>query len=260
MTDVPMKESIDIMTRRMASVPAGGMRGVWLYGSVTLDDFRLGWSDIDFLALTESPLSEEEAGNLLELRARLSEEFPGNPYFPLFEGVILSGEEYFSGNIRRAVYWGTSGQRITERYRPDVFSRYELAANGVRVFGSGSEPVFEFPTREEIVSAVRAHLEGIRRCAVKTDYSLYSCGWLLDTARCVYTLRTGGVISKTEAGRRALKDGLFPCPEQLERTLAVRMSPLEYVGSSETKRWLESLGPTVQSYADVLETELKRLG
>lgn len=41
---------------------------VYLYGSSVLNDFRLGWSDIDILILTGKQMSEEQAQRLVGLR------------------------------------------------------------------------------------------------------------------------------------------------------------------------------------------------
>lgn len=254
-----MESSIGTMVRRMAELTDGDLYGVWLYGSVVLDDFRLGWSDIDFIALTGSPLDQGKAERLLGLRQRLSEEFPENPYFRLFEGVITSVGEYRSDRYSRLVYWGTSGQRITDRYERDPFSDHELAECGRRVFGTAPAPGFIRPERDALVSAVRRLYEGIRRCAVQTDTSLYSCGWLLDIARCMYTLRRGGVVSKTRAGEWALEQDVFPDGKPLSAALAIRRSPLEYKDREDVKSWLCSLGPVVMEYADVLERELEKV-
>jgi hypothetical protein len=35
-------------------------------------------------------------------------------------------------------------------------------------------------------------------------------GWLLDIARCIYSLRTGGVIAKTAVGEWAVKENIAP--------------------------------------------------
>ena len=45
-----MDRSIQTMTRSIADILEDGLEGFWLYGSTVLDDFRLGWSDIDFVA------------------------------------------------------------------------------------------------------------------------------------------------------------------------------------------------------------------
>ena len=83
-------------------------------------------------------------------------------------------------------------------------------------------------------------------------------GWLLDIARCIYTLRTGDVIAKTQAGLRALEEHLFPDEEPLRKTLEIRQNPRAFTGTEELNGWLKSLGPVVQRYADVLEQELQR--
>ena len=254
--DHGISSAIARMTGEIVSVLDGDVYGVWLYGSVVMDDFRPGWSDIDFVALARGTLSESQAERLLTLRQEMLGREPGNPYYRSFEGVIAGVEEYRRGVFERLVYWGTSGQRITDRYAPDAFSAFELAKYGRPVYGD--QPwILPAPDREELVRAVRAHYDTIRKYAVQTDASLYSCGWLLDIARCVYTLRHHDVIAKTQAGRWALEEHLFADEAPLRKALEVRQDPLSFKGKAETGQWLKSLGPAVQQYADVLEQELR---
>ena len=253
-----MNNAIDAMVNKIVRITDGDVYGVWLYGSVVMDDFRPGWSDIDFVALTGRPVSESQAEQLLTLRQEMLEKEPGNPYYRSFEGVIAALDEYRSRSFTRLVYWGSSGQRITDRYTPDTFSAFELARYGRPVYG-GHPWILPAPAREEIVNAVREHYECIRKYAVQTNESLYSCGWLLDIARCIYTLRTGDVTAKTQAGIRALEEHLFPDEEPLRKTLEVRQNPRAFIGTEELNGWLKSLGPVVQRYADVLEQELQRV-
>lgn len=252
-----MRVSIKRITDEIASRLGGKMHSLWLYGSVTMDDFHLGWSDIDFIALANGEIFEEAAQSLLILRQELVGKEPENPYYRLFEGVIVNICEYRRGEYKRLVYWGTSGQRITDRCEIDPFARYELAKFGKCVYGAADPSLFTLPDRAELVSAVRRHYEGIREYARVTDEKLYSCGWLLDVSRCIYTLRTGEVISKTRAGEWALAGGIFPDGAPLRKTLEIRKSPLEYRDDERVKVWLASLGDTVQRYADVLERELE---
>ncbi len=234
-----------------------GLHSFWLYGSVVLSDFRPGWSDIDMIALTERPLTETQADSLLMLRQKLSEDDPENPYYRCFEGIICGLEEIRGGVFRRLVYWGTSGQRITDRYRLDPFARYELAYYGECVFGEADRDLFTPPDQEELAAAVGKHYDSIRACALSTDESLYSCGWLLDLARCVYTLRYHKVIGKTQAGIWALENHVFPDEAALRKTLMIRKDPIRYRNCPEIRTWLKSLGPTVQRCADVLGKELE---
>ncbi len=251
-----MFDSIARMAEETVRVFDGRVRGIWLYGSVVLDDFRPGWSDIDWLVLTDGPIPEDRAREMLTLRQTLALRHPDNPYFRLFEGIAADADEYRAGSFTRLVYWGTSGQRITDRYVPDAFSRFELARYGRSVYGEADRSVFEEPSFEELRGAVRRHYESVRLYAAETDESLYSCGWLLDIARCIYTLRTHDILSKTRAGVRALEEHVFPDEEPLRRALEIRRDPPMYKDRQDVKRWLKGLGPTVQRYADVLEREL----
>ena len=250
-----MTDAITKMANEIVSVMDGKIYGIWLYGSAAIDDFRLGWSDIDICALTAGKITEEQAQRLLMLRQEMLKKEPGNPYYRSFEGIIADLDEYRNRSYSRLVYWGTSGQRVTDNYAPDPFSMFELAKYSKTVYGN--EPwIFPAPGREELVRGVRQHYEAIRKYAVETDGSLYSCGWLLDIARCIYTLRYNDVIAKTKAGIWALDEHIFPDEASLRKTIEIRQEPTFYKNMAETKTWLKSLGPVVQRYADVLEHEL----
>lgn len=251
-----MDQSIQIMTSALASILGERLHSIWLYGSVVLGDFRLGWSDIDMLVLTKSAPTEDQARALLTLRQTLLENEPENPYYRSFEGIIADITEYQSGRFTRLVYWGTSGQRITDKYEKDVFGAWELAREGRCVYGEADRSLFREPSREKMIQAIRGHLDGIRRFALATDESLYACGWLLDISRCLYTLDTGDVISKTAAGQWALEQPLCPDAEALRKTLEIRQNPMSYKDDSAVRRWLATLGPIIQRYADVLEQAL----
>ncbi len=246
------------VTRMMNEIDSwvdGCVYGAWIYGSVALNDFQMGWSDIDFVALVNEPISECQAKRLLMLRQDLLKAEPDNLYYRSFEGVIANLSEYRNQSFQRLVYWGTSGQRITDHYAPDTFSLFELAKYGIPIYGNKAW-ILPAPGREELVSAVRRHYDAIRKYAVKTGESLYSCGWLLDIARCIYTLRYDDVISKTQAGIWALEEHLFSDETPLRKTIEIRKHPVSFKDREDIKLWLKELGPVVQIYADVFEREL----
>ena len=160
-----MFDSITRMTKEIVSILNGDVHSIWLYGSIVQDDFRLGWSDIDILVLTGKQITDNQAQELVQLRQFLAADAPGNPYYPLFEGMIANLDEYLSGTFSLLVYWGTTGQRITDRYKPDPFSQYELARNGKSVYGSDDRSIFTVPDRVTLIEAVRGHYETIRKYA-----------------------------------------------------------------------------------------------
>ena len=110
---------------------------------------------------------------------------------------------------------------------------------------------------KDIKTNIQFHYDTIRKYASSTGRSIYSFGWLLDIARCIYTLRTGKIISKTAAGEWALQNCLFHNITALETALEVRKNPQKYLESAELQALSGKLGNAIQQYADVLEKELK---
>ena len=251
-----LRVSIRKITDAIAEILAGNVPSVYLYGSVALGDFRFGWSDIDILVLTEKQISQEQAERLAYLRQELTEREPDDPYSRLFEGGMLSLDAFLTGTPDTVVYWGTSGQRITDRYDFDSFCQTELLDNGVLLYGKDVRGQMRPPVYADLRADAEHHYQTVRAHGGETGRSLYSFGWLLDISRCIYTLRTGRIAAKTKAGEWALANGLCPDAAALAAALRVRGDPALFQSDEQLRRYAETLGDAVQRYADVLEREL----
>ena len=248
--------SINKMVREINGILSDCEPSIYMYGSSALNDFRLGWSDIDILVLTEKQITEKQAQKLVGLRQAMLEREPGNPYYRCLEGGMLTLDALLHRGTDRVVYWGTSGERITDSYLFDSFCMTELIESGVLLLGKDIRPQLKVPTFDNLYADVRHHYETIRKYAQKTGRSFYSFGWMLDIARCIYTLRTGRIITKTEAGEWALENNLCPNPDALEFSLKVRRNPLDYKEKKQVFDYAETLAEPIQRFADVLEKEL----
>lgn len=248
--------SINKMVREINGILSDCEPSIYMYGSSALNDFRLGWSDIDILVLTEKQISEKQAQKLVGLRQAMLEREPGNPYYRCLEGGMLTLDAFLHKGTDRVVYWGTSGERITDSYLFDSFCMTELIESGVLLLGKDIRPQLKVLTFDNLYADVRHHYETIRKYAQKTGRSFYSFGWMLDIARCIYTLRTGRIITKTEAGEWALENNLCPNPDALEFSLKVRRNPLDYKEKKQVFDYAETLAEPIQRFADVLEKEL----
>lgn len=251
------QKAVNRMTRAIAGILAKNSPSVYLYGSSVLGDFRLGWSDIDLLVLTEKRISDAQAQKLVCLRQRMLETEPGNPYYRLFEGGMLTLDAFLSKAPDRVVYWGTSGERITDAYGFNSFDRAELMAYGALLHGRDVRANLKMPGYDEMYADAKRHCETIRQHVQKTGRSFYSFGWLLDIARCLYTLRTGKIVGKMAAGEWALENGLCPVPDALSYAVRVRKAPLKYRYDEQTLAYAETLAGPIQRFADVLEAELE---
>ena len=168
---------------------------------------------------------------------------------------MLRLSAFLTGSPDTVVYWGTSGERITDDCNCDSFCKMNLLDDGILLFGDDIRGQIGRPSFEELRADIQRHYETIREHGGKTGRSLYSFGWLLDISRCIYTLRTGKIIAKTKAGEWALKKYLCPVPEALETAVLVRKNPLRFERDETLQQYTESLGNAIQAYADVLEKE-----
>ena len=248
--------SINKMVHAICCILSDCEPSIYMYGSSALNDFQLGWSDIDILVLTDRQITENQAKMLVGLRQAMLEREPGNPYYRCFEGGMLTLDAFLRKGMDRVVYWGTSGERITDSYLFDSFCMTELIESGVLLFGKDIRPQLKAPTFDNLYADVRRHYETIRKNAQKTGRSFYSFGWMLDIARCIYTLRTGRIIAKTEAGEWALENNLCPDTDALRIVLKVRRNPLDYKENKQILDYAETLAEPIQRFADVLEKEL----
>lgn len=256
-TDQNFQIALDIMKNQIVTILESNQPTLYLLGSIVLDDFKLGWSDIDFICLTQTPITKDQAEMLLYLRTKLSCENAENQFYRSFEGAFLSLEAFISKKDDTVVYWGTSGERITTQYSFDPFSMMILLEYGRLLYGADVRNLLTFPTAENLRSAIVDHYKAIRKYAITTDRSMYSAGWLLDIARCLYTLQTGKVIAKTKAGQWALDQDLVPDREIMEKALAIRKEPQFYIKDTSIQAWLESLGASIQEFAHVLQLQLE---
>jgi len=68
---VDLKSAVDMMSSEISKVLLKNNPSIYLYGSVVLNDFQRGWSDIDLLVLTEKPISLDQGEKLVNLRQNL---------------------------------------------------------------------------------------------------------------------------------------------------------------------------------------------
>ena len=254
MLEPRLRLAINTMAVSIYNILESVQPSIYLYGSMTAEDFRPGWSDIDLLVLTQEPITETQADLLLTLRQQLAQRDPDTPYYRAFEGGMLDLGSFLTNESTRVVYWGTTGERIKERHDFSAFDRASLLQNGQLLLGKDVRRHFEMPEYPEIATAVISHAVSIRQHG-KGARSLYAYGWLLDIARCMYTLVNGRLTTKTTAAQWALDEHLCPCPAELSMALTVRRQP-ELIRDESVLAYAEGLTEAIQSFLNLLEKAL----
>ena len=254
MLEPRLRLAINTMAVSIYNILESVQPSIYLYGSVTAEDFRPGWSDIDLLVLTQEPITETQADLLLTLRQQLAQRDPDTPYYRAFEGGMLDLGSFLTNESTRVVYWGTTGERIKERHDFSAFDRASLLQNGQLLLGKDVRRHFEMPEYPEIATAVISHAVSIRQHG-KGARSLYAYGWLLDIARCMYTLVNGRLTTKTTAAQWALDEHLCPCPAELSMALMVRRQP-ELIKDEHVLGYADGLTEAIRSFLNLLEKAL----
>lgn len=254
MLEPRLRLAINTMAVSIARILRDNAPSIYLYGSVTAEDYQHGWSDVDLLVLTGDPITPEQADALVCLRQHLAALDPDTPHYRLFEGGMLDLGSFLTGEDTRVVYWGTTGQRIKTQHSFSAFDRASLLQTGQLLLGRDVRRHIEMPTYEDIRAGVAAHLHTIREHGAGSR-SIYAYGWLLDIARGLHALLNGRLTSKTAAAQWALDERLCPCPAELSMALTVRRQP-ELIRDPSVLDYAEGLTEAIQDYAALLEQAL----
>lgn len=247
MLEPRLRLAINTMAVTIDRILADNSPSIYLYGSVTAEDYRPGWSDIDLLVLTADPVTAAQADLLLHLRQKLGCMDPDTPCYRLFEGGMLDLGSFLTGEETRVVYWGTTGERIKTTHSFSALDRVSLVQNGQLLLGKDVRRHIEMPDFQEILAATENHLAAIETHGAGSR-SIYAYGWLLDAARCMYTLVNGRLTTKTNAAQWALDERLCPCPAELSMALTVRRQP-ELIHDESVLNYAETLTDAIQTYA-----------
>lgn len=251
MLEPRMRLAINTMAVSIQRILADAQPSIYLYGSVTTEDYRHGWSDIDMLVLTREVITEEQAAALVNLRQLLSARDPDTPHYRLFEGGMLDLGSFLTGEETRVVYWGSTGERIKATHAFSAFDRASLLQSGQLLLGKEVRRHIEMPDYAEITAAVADHLAAIRQHGAGSR-SIYAYGWLLDIARGLYAMVNGRLTTKTDAAQWVLDQHLCPCPAELSMALTVRRQP-ELIRDASLLDYAEGLTEAIQSFAALLE-------
>ncbi|CAM3262480.1 aminoglycoside adenylyltransferase domain-containing protein [Stackebrandtia soli] len=218
---------------------------LYLYGSVALDDFRPGTSDIDFVTILDEAPSAAETEALASAHRRLAGRFPETHV----DGIYSTAAELANGPYETGVHAheGVVGVGTFERL---WVTWHGLVQGGVTIAGPPLRSVTVGTNLAALSAWVRGNLDGYWRegCraasvpgsperdqALKPELTAWT---VLGVTRLHYTLTTGHITSKTGAGQYALKVFDERWHPIVEEALAIRRGgdPPSRFAKAETRR------------------------
>ena len=235
------------------------IEGIYVVGSVALDDWQPHSSDIDVVAITAEPADQDMAGTLLTAHAVFAERSPNRTV----DGPFLAWGDLLASPQGVTRPWTLDGQfhHDAECFELNPVTWYTLATYGVRVRGP---EIRELAIPIAVDDMIRFVIDNAHSYwTVVHDQFVAALGelrpsdtlaasvpvWcLLGACRMLYTALTGDVASKSAAGLWVgeLLGGVHR--EACEAVVALRAQPDHEVGVE-----------LLRSASDTMAAVLKRI-
>jgi len=263
MIPLVVRQRIGVYLRLMEDEGASFLRGLYLLGSVALDDYQEGRSDIDFVALACGPLDTADIRRLARVHDAMHR-LQG----PSFDGFYIE-----PGHLHRAPQADDRASfSLDGTFHADavcfetnpvtwlLLSRHGIVVRGPAPVSLGIA-VDPSTLRRFQIGNLQGYWTGwitSRAAALGgvppdegVDASILAWG-VLGVARIAYTVATGGVASKTRAGLWALEVYSSDWHPTIRGALAGRHGEIDVVPMRLMRRALDFMRHVI---ADILESD-----
>lgn len=199
--------------------------GIYVTGSLPMNDFHSGKSDIDFLVLCAALPDRKMAAQLTHIHKVIQKQFPK----PDLSGSYVASESMQTGDIHhiKALTWHGGIMRYGDLEMAPVCQQ-ELKTVALTLYGEQAETLPIDVKPDVLCRFLHDNINSYWRKWLKRYSVLLNRGILLwafprltewavlGVARQLCTLQTGNIVSKTEAGRYCLEH----LPEQYHSVIS----------------------------------------
>lgn len=199
--------------------------GVYLHGSLALDDFNPARSDIDFVAATRRRLASEKLAELAEMHRAIAA--GGNPWAQRLEGSYIPARPLRRHDPADADFPALrcDGSFDVDTHGSDwIIQRWVLRERGVCLFGPPPVTLVDPVSAQDLHQAAAGILREWWQPMLTHHYRLpereYQAYAVLTMCRSLYTLEINAVASKTAAAQWALTHLASRWHGLIERALA----------------------------------------
>jgi len=227
----PVSELLKVLLHGLQQTLGEQLVGVYLRGSLAMGDFNPDTSDVDFLAVTAQPITEEQFFLLKDFHARLADR--PNAYAKELEGAYIdlhSVKRYRPGEKFPTIARGEE-LRWAEHGANWVLERWTVREHGIPLLGPDPRTLIDPVSTEDIRRAVSARLPDWSEWASDLDHPAWHLplshkAYVVETmCRALYTLETGGLCSKRQAVDWACETVPDPWRRLAQRSRAWRTNP-----------------------------------
>jgi len=223
-----------------------------LFGSIIFDDLAPGYGDLDFLAVVDDDLSEEDCNNLVALRKPLRNGDYGT-FGRMIEGAFLPRKMLNPAIHGQAFWWGTSGERPWEENQLGWFVLQMIKERGLIFYGEDISRDIPDIDRMLLVNDIRIGCETIKQHG--KGGGLHSVDWLLLAARSLLWLKENSLSSKSDAADWGFRNAQGSWRKLLPQAKQIRLNPA-LADSPEIQQWMNELTPAIQEACEEIERAL----
>ncbi|MET1013848.1 MAG: aminoglycoside adenylyltransferase domain-containing protein [Paenisporosarcina sp.] len=244
---VILKDYISLVNERFPNL----LEGVYLQGSIVLDAYVEGFSDIDFVSVTSRRLLEEDAEALFGIHSRIAEKYKDIE----MDGVYIVWDDLGKLTSDENIYpVYNSGEIRFESYISPI-TWWLLKTKGIRIIGP-DRTSFTFETRtEDLISYVVNNMNSYwaqrtlsienaisEQMILSTEDIDNEIEWsILGLLRQYYTLKEHDIISKLGAGEYGLKHVPTPWHKIIKEAINIRNSVINKQFTSDQERVNEAI-------------------
>jgi len=183
------------------------LMGIYIFGSVILDDFQKGISDIDFLVVTKKSINKKEQQALKKMHTMLIKE---SLYAKQLEGeyaeqkaISVSG---IKGKVTRCNYDKVILNTKSET-TPCILFYIQKA--GINLYGPPAKEIIPVLSKSEVQKAMFDYInkkipKAANQAKIKQEDPKLISSDLLNMCRGLYAIKENKPISKTKVGKWAL--------------------------------------------------------
>jgi len=250
-------ETAKAWIQTMDEVALGVVEGVYVVGSIALQDWQPHSSDIDIIAITAEPADDEMSGTLRTAHAVFTERMPD----ARVDGPFLAWGDLTLAPVGVARPWTLDGvfHHDAECFEINPVTWFTLAMYGVSLRGpqpnSLQIPLDTEERRRFVRNNANSYWAGVLtdlRGAIgelAPDATLPSSvpQWcLLGATRMLYTVVTGDVASKSAAGSWAAERLGAPWAAVIDEVVELRSEPSQEVGGELLRASAEAMAEALR--------------
>lgn len=210
-----INEIIDLYLDEVQRINSKLIKGFYIYGSISMGDYSLERSDIDFIALSDERLSKTDIDQLNQIHQKVEEKYKK----PNLSGIYITWDDVgkLSEEVDPFPYYSDGRMQEQGYFEMNLVTWYELKHFGINIIGPAAKELNFSLDWDLLIAKMHDNLNGYWKNWIQKSSSwrsLYSyllylrvseIEWgVLGITRLYYTFREHKITTKVAAGNYAL--------------------------------------------------------